>query len=159
MFLSGAPLCSYNATISKVISLSHTCQQDFSKMIRCSAGGRDHLPCCARRGISSSCLPLCQAVHQASTGAGFWKCLPQIGKILTCFEEGVLQIPPPVRDFKAVSVGDGVVTLSWGLENSHDELQFDQFEVFYKKMKEGEVPATVLNANKVTKQNIIEMLL
>ena len=64
-----------------------------------------------------------------------------------------------MRDFKAVSVGDGVVTLSWGLEASHDELQFDQFEVFYKKMKEGEVPATVLNANKVTKQNIIEMLL
>lgn len=63
-----------------------------------------------------------------------------------------------MRDFKAVSVGDGVVTLSWGLEASHDELQFDQFEVFYKKMKEGEVTA-VLDANTVTKQNLIKVFL
>jgi hypothetical protein len=107
------------------------------------------LQCCARRGISDSCLPLCQAVHQASTGADFGKCLPQIGQIFTCFEEGVLQLPPPIRDFKAVSVEDGMVTLSWGLDASHDELHFEQFEVFYKKMEKGEVTATLFNTNQV----------
>ena len=63
-----------------------------------------------------------------------------------------------MRDFKAVSVGDGVVTLSWGLDAAHDELQFEQFEVFYKKIAEGEDTATMFNANKVSNQNLIKVI-
>ena len=66
-------------------------------MLRCGAGGRDHLPCCARRGVPSPCQPLCQAVHQASTGASFQACLPNIGQVVTCYEEGTISLPPPVK--------------------------------------------------------------
>jgi len=140
-------LCSFNANMSVVLNLSNTCRDDFSKLVRCTAAGRDHLSCCARRGISDSCLPLCQAVHQTSTGADFQKCLPQIGEIFICYEEGSVHLPPPVWDFKAVTVKNGMVVLSWASDSSQKEANLLQFEVFYKKMRKDEFATTVFDNN------------
>ena len=61
------PLCSYDASVTQVKALSGICADDMSKMIRCSAGGRDHLPCCARRGVPKQCQPLCQVSKHFSS--------------------------------------------------------------------------------------------
>ena len=47
--------------------------------------------------MPTPCQPLCQAVHQASTGASFQACLPNIGQVVTCYEEGTISLPPPVK--------------------------------------------------------------
>ena len=129
--IAGLPLCSYNANISDIEHLASDCADDFAKLVRCATGGRDHLSCCERRGVPQSCQPLCQAVHQVSSGADFVECLPNIGQIYTCYEEGTAQLPPPVRDLKALNVEDGKVFLAW---KSDDLLNTEQFEVFYKQV-------------------------
>merc|ERR1719167_612457 len=50
------PLCSYDANISEVKALARVCADEFSKVVRCAAGGRDHLPCCAQRVCLFVCL-------------------------------------------------------------------------------------------------------
>ena len=54
---------------------------------RCAAGGRDHTPCCNRRGVIPACISLCRGVLP-STPAGS-DCLSYAGNILQCFEEGM----------------------------------------------------------------------
>eukprot|EP00092_Neocalanus_flemingeri_P093803 GFUD01119242.1.p1 GENE.GFUD01119242.1~~GFUD01119242.1.p1 ORF type:complete len:1460 (+),score=180.34 GFUD01119242.1:219-4598(+) len=141
------PLCSYDANISEVKSLARLCADEFSKVVRCAAGGRDHLPCCARRGVPNNCQPLCQAVHQASTGADFLQCLPNIGQIITCYEEGTTKLPPPIKDFKAVSVQDGIVVLTWQVDDLNGTFNTAHFEVYYKLVEENSTGSTVFESD------------
>ena len=46
--LTGLPMCQYNVTMSVVSQLTSVCSDEFSKITKCAAGGRDHLPCCTR---------------------------------------------------------------------------------------------------------------
>lgn len=141
------PLCSYDANISTVRSLARVCADEFSKVVRCAAGGRDHLPCCARRGVPRNCQPLCQAVHQASTGADFLQCLPNIGQIIQCYEEGTAELPPPIKEFRAVSVQDGVVVLSWQIDDKNGTFNTAHFEVYYKIVEENSTGSTVFESD------------
>ena len=71
-------------------------------VLRCGAGGRDHLPCCARRGVPAPCQPLCQAVHQVSTGASFQACLPNIGQVTTLsYHKFIIPLSKPFRSSPA----------------------------------------------------------
>jgi len=147
MKLECLPLCSYNASISEVRSLARLCADEFPKVVRCAAGGRDHLPCCSRRGVPNNCQPLCQAVHQASTGADFLQCLPNIGQIITCYEEGTANLPPPIKDFKAVSVQDSTVVLTWQVDDGNGTFSTAQFEVYYKMIEENSTGSTVFESD------------
>ena len=60
-----------------------------------------------------------------------------------------MQLPSPVWGFKAVSVKDGMVVLSWSSKSSKEESNFVHFEVLYKKMGKDEVTATVFDENQV----------
>lgn len=142
------PLCTYDASLSQVQSLSSLCANDFSSLIRCAAGGRDHLPCCQKRGVPAQCQPLCQAVHQSSTGADFLSCLPSIGQVVLCFEEGTAQLPPPVRDFRAVSVQDGMVVLDWKFDDVNGTYNTTHFEVYYKVLALNSSSAPVFGSDK-----------
>ena len=144
-------MCSYDANISTVRSLARVCADEFSKVVRCAAGGRDHLPCCARRGVPRNCQPLCQAVHQASTGADFLQCLPNIGQIIQCYEEGTAELPPPIKEFRAVSVQDGVVVLSWQIDDKNGTFNTAHFEVYYKIVEENSTGSTVFESDQVRK--------
>lgn len=147
-------------------SLADVCKSEFSAVVRCGAGGRDHLPCCARRGVPAACQPLCQAVHQQSTGADFLQCLPNIGEVsckslfsyshcaelqvVTCWEEGSLALPAPVSRLRAVSVQDTAVVLDW--QPGHDpsnQTIVTQFEVYYKLVGDNSSSAGVFEADKV----------
>ena len=126
------------------------CGEDMSKVMRCLVGGRDHLPCCERRGVPQSCQPLCQAVHQKSTGAEFSKCLPFLGQVFTCLEEGTIDLPPPVRGLRAVEVADGKVVLSWRSDDTDVTFNTTHFEVYYKKLDDNSTGGTVFSSDNVS---------
>jgi len=153
-----ASLCSYNVKMSEVSRLGPDCAEEMSKVLRCAVGGRDHLPCCTQRGVPKSCQPLCQAVHQRSTGADFNSCLPVIGQVLTCLEEGPLQLPAPVKDLRAVEAEDGRVVVAWRSGSTN----VSHWEVYYKKMEgtanDGTVFASDKQLNATTERAEVENL-
>ena len=152
----GLSLCNYDARVSQVKALSELCASEFSKVVRCAAGGRDHLPCCARRGVPAQCQPLCQSVHQQSTGADYQQCLPNIGQIILCYEEGTISLPAPVKNLKAVSIADDSVILTW-LPGDQDQnkdparvfIPAVQFEVYYKKIGVNNTGSAVFESEQV----------
>ncbi|XP_026741674.1 Ig-like and fibronectin type-III domain-containing protein 2 isoform X2 [Trichoplusia ni] len=103
------PLCSYDAKMSDLRMLAPLCAQDFHKLLRCGAGGRNHESCCARRGVAAACRGVCAG----ALGGGVNSCVPYIGNIVQCFEEGTGLLPGPPRELHAL-VSSGRVTLEWG---------------------------------------------
>ena len=100
------PLCTFDLDTASLANLTEQCSDQLDRVVRCGAGGRDHLQCCRRRAVPGSCQPLCQAVHQAHTGADFLQCRDQVQLIFTCYEEGTVSLPPPVTDLFAARVED-----------------------------------------------------
>jgi hypothetical protein len=82
------PLCSYNANMSDIKALAGVCANELHKLLRCGAGGRNHGGCCSRRGVPSTCLSICSGVIVDSLIATATACIPFIGNIVQCFEEG-----------------------------------------------------------------------
>lgn len=83
------PLCTYDASMSDIRALAFACASEFHNLLRCAAGGRDHSACCTRRGVSESCLDICSARVPDSLLSMAENCLPYIGNIVQCFEEGI----------------------------------------------------------------------
>ena len=103
-------LCTFDLDTASLANLTAVCSHQLDRVVRCGAGGRDHLQCCRRRAVPSSCLPLCQAVHQAHTGAEFLQCDQHVQQIFTCYEEGTASLPPPITDLFAARVEDNGVS-------------------------------------------------
>ena len=100
------PLCTFDVDTASLANLTALCSDQLDRVVRCGAGGRDHLQCCRRRAVPTSCQPLCQAVHQAHTGADFLQCEDHVETIFTCYEEGTVSLPPPIMDLFAARVED-----------------------------------------------------
>ena len=100
--------------------------------------------------MPKSCQPLCQAVHQSSTGADFTKCLPYIGQVYTCLEEGTAELPPPVSRLRAVNVTDSAVVLTWKAEDSNGTFATSHFEVYYRKIDLNSTDGTVFTSDNVS---------
>lgn len=84
------PLCDYSAKMSDLRLLTQTCTKDFPKLLRCGAGGRNHLECCERRGIPQACLGFCTGHVPDELFVTAAACLPYIGNVIQCFEEGTI---------------------------------------------------------------------
>ena len=82
------PLCSYNANMSDIRTLAGVCVSELNKLLQCGAGGRNHGNCCARRGVPNACLSVCSGVIVESLIVTAGTCIPFIGNIVQCFEEG-----------------------------------------------------------------------
>lgn len=82
------PLCSYDANMTDIKALAGICGQEFHKLLRCGAGGRNHGACCSRRGVPPACLSICSGVMTDSLLVTATTCIPFIGNIALCFEEG-----------------------------------------------------------------------
>ncbi|XP_065358816.1 Ig-like and fibronectin type-III domain-containing protein 2 isoform X1 [Calliphora vicina] len=117
-----APLCTYNIRLSDIEKLGPACRAQMSVIARCAAGGRDHTPCCVRRGVTSACMSLCRGVlpvhHTTSLSTGTTSnsttdCLSYAGNILQCFEEGTGSIPGPAEDLHATLVTNNSISLVW----------------------------------------------
>jgi len=135
------PLCTYDASMADVRALALTCGGDFHKLIRCGAGGRDHAPCCARRGVPNNCLSLCSGVVQDSIAAAAASCVPYIGNIVQCFEEGTGLLPGPVDQLHATDITDNSISISW---QPPTDSNYSSFVIHYQKVENTTVVETAL---------------
>ncbi|XP_067642607.1 Ig-like and fibronectin type-III domain-containing protein 1 isoform X2 [Eurosta solidaginis] len=127
-----APLCSYNIKLSDIERLGAACRAQMPVIVRCAAGGRDHTPCCQRRGAPAACMSICRGVMPLAANGGGGKsgalssssysgnnsttssdCLSYAGNILQCIEEGTESIPGPAEDVHATSVTNTSISLAW----------------------------------------------
>jgi len=77
--------------MNDVRALAMLCAPEFHNLLRCAAGGRDHSTCCTRRGVADACVDLCAARVPDSLLVMADSCLPYIGNIVQCFEEGAFE--------------------------------------------------------------------
>lgn len=106
-------LCSYDASMDDIKSFAGVCKSEFHKLLRCGAGGRNHGACCTRRGVPPNCLSLCSGVIVDSLLVTATTCIPYIGNIALCFEEGTELLPGPISELHAAVVDDYTVMLEW----------------------------------------------
>lgn len=142
------PLCSYDAKMSDLRMLAPLCAQDFHKLLRCGAGGRNHEQCCAHRGVPKNCQGVCAGAY---TG-GVNTCVPYIGNIVQCFEEGTGLLPGPPRELHAIissqqkNAGDGasdggvsgVLYLDWA--PPQDGANATSYVLFWQKIDNNTQP-------------------
>ncbi|XP_035443696.1 Ig-like and fibronectin type-III domain-containing protein 1 isoform X2 [Spodoptera frugiperda] len=127
------PLCSYDAKMSDLRMLAPLCAQDFHKLLRCGAGGRNHEQCCARRGVPSSCRGVCAGAYSGGVNS----CVPYIGNIVQCFEEGTGLLPGPPRELHAL-VNSNSVFLDWS--TPQDGANATSYVVYWQKIDNNSQP-------------------
>ncbi|KAI4456937.1 fibronectin type [Holotrichia oblita] len=64
-------------------------------------------------GVPPACLSLCTGVIVDSLLVTATTCIPYIGNIVLCYEEGTELLPGPVNDLQAEVVDDTSVYLEW----------------------------------------------
>lgn len=138
------PLCSYDIRMSDLQTLGSVCLASLGNVVRCGAGGRDHTPCCNRRGVSKKCLPICKGVMTQPS-----ECLSYAGNIIQCLEEGTGNIPGPIENLHATSVTNTSISLSWSaFQNDTDNRQYQadkkDFLVQYGKVDNMTMYETVI---------------
>lgn len=84
--------------MSDIKLLAGVCGGEFHKILRCGAGGRNHASCCSRRGVPGPCLSLCNGVIVDSLLVTATTCVPYIGNIALCFEEGKFSFSTWLRE-------------------------------------------------------------
>lgn len=82
------PLCNFHARLSDVKELVPVCLDDMHKMLRCGAGGRNHVPCCVARQVHKPCLELCAGIISEASTAVASSCIADLISIVECMEEG-----------------------------------------------------------------------
>ena len=50
------PLCTFDLDTASLANLTAVCSQQLDRVVRCGAGGRDHLQCCRRRAVPTASL-------------------------------------------------------------------------------------------------------
>lgn len=135
------PLCSYNANMSDIKALAGVCGGELHKLLRCGAGGRNHGSCCAHRGVPNTCLSVCSGVILDSLIATTTSCIPFIGNIVQCFEEGTGLLPGPVSELHATAVTNTSITLQW--EAPTDGSNVTDYEVHYQQLDNTSMHETI----------------
>ncbi|XP_069163347.1 Ig-like and fibronectin type-III domain-containing protein 2 [Procambarus clarkii] len=140
------PLCDYNARMSHVRALVVTCTNELTSLLRCAVGGRNHMPCCQRRGVPNACSALCSGSFN-SNNATPTVCMPYIGNIMMCLEEGVDLLPAPVSRLHATKVGAGQVTLIWQAPDNGPNVT--QYQLHYQSVDKHSASKAVFALNNV----------
>ncbi|XP_023310369.1 Ig-like and fibronectin type-III domain-containing protein 1 isoform X2 [Anoplophora glabripennis] len=136
------PLCSYDAKMTDIKLLAGVCGGEFHKILRCGAGGRNHGTCCSRRGVPPNCLSLCSGVILDSLLVTATTCVPYIGNIAQCFEEGTGNLPGPVSALHGVVVDEHSILLEWNPpENSTN---VTDYVIHYQKVDNTSMHETLL---------------
>ncbi|XP_074604604.1 Ig-like and fibronectin type-III domain-containing protein 2 isoform X2 [Brevipalpus obovatus] len=110
-----APLCSYHVRVNEVMGLGPLCVDSLtaSIIVRCTVGGRDHKPCCERRGVSPECLALCSGTIDGTPFQVGTRCGPEGPNILLCVKEGAETLPGMPWDLHAFKVTKNSIYVRW----------------------------------------------
>ena len=87
--------CNYLCSSQDIFTTTrNTCMNDYSNMMDCMVGGRDHMPCCLDAGIPAACTPLCRGDHpvEGDTIKTVFSCLEYSAPILSCIVQGTSKI-------------------------------------------------------------------
>lgn len=126
------PLCSYRVKVTDVLQRASACAQNLPTLVRCGAGGRNHIPCCRRRGVTDGCLNICAGLVESSPYVVAARCADDLGKILQCMEEGSGLLPGMPVDFHATLVTKDTMHLEWEPAPEDVNMTID-FQVRYGK--------------------------
>ena len=74
---------------------------------------------------------------------------------MMCLEEGVADLPPPIKDFHATFVDDKRATFVW----DPVEAKIDQYEVYYKKLENNTSPASAFEHDAVSIRHLMSCLI
>ncbi|CAH1112848.1 unnamed protein product [Psylliodes chrysocephalus] len=140
------PLCSYDASMTDIKALASVCSADFQRILKCAAGGRNHATCCHRRGVPSGCLPICNGVMLSSFSSSSTSCVPYIGNIAQCFEEGAEKLPGPVSALHGVVVDEHTILLEWNAPDNSTNIT--DYVINYQKVDNTSMYETVSKLDK-----------
>ncbi|XP_050504317.1 Ig-like and fibronectin type-III domain-containing protein 2 isoform X1 [Diabrotica virgifera virgifera] len=135
------PLCSFNANMTDLKALASVCKGDYEKILKCAAGGRNHATCCHRRGVPSGCLPVCNGVLLHQFASATTSCVPYIGNIAQCFEEGAGKLPGPISGLHAVIIDGHSILLEWNVPDNSTNVT--DYVVYYQKVDNTSMYETV----------------
>lgn len=79
------------------------CALDLPKLLKCGSDGKNHVPCCKRRGLPDVCLDFCLGVIPPSLDTEHLQCLNRSLEIIMCYEEGINILPGPPTAVSAIS--------------------------------------------------------
>lgn len=127
------PLCSYRVKVTDVLTRSSLCAQNLPTLVRCGAGGRNHIPCCRRRGVSDGCLNICAGLVDSSPYVVAARCSDDLAKILQCMEEGSGLLPGMPVDLHASLVTKDTIHLEWQSALEDTNVTSIAFQVRYGK--------------------------
>lgn len=93
-------------------------------------------------------MPLCSGVVVDSLIATATRCIPYIGNIVQCFEEGTGLLPGPVGSLQARDVTDSSVTLSW--EPPVESNNASEYIVHFSKVENSTTPTPLFPLSRVS---------
>lgn len=146
-------LCSYDIKMSDLQSLGHECLSSVGAIVRCASGGRDHRPCCSRRGVSKKCLANCKGILTDPT-----ECISYAGNIIQCFEEGNDVLPGAVENLQARIIDATSIYLSWQA-NQNDSAISREYLVQYGRVDNMTMYETILKLENETSTKDTEITL
>lgn len=138
--------------MSDIKLLAGVCGAEFHKLLRCGAGGRNHGACCTRRGVPPACLSLCSGVIVDSLLVTATTCVPYIGNIAQCFEEGTGLLPGPVSELHSTVVDEHSVLLEW--EPPGEGVNVSDYVVHYQKVDNTSMHETLLKLDHVSTMRV-----
>lgn len=152
------PLCDYHLKMKDLFKLSLFCAEPKTarSILRCLAGGRDHRPCCERRGIDSDCFDLCNGMITFSSRDVAAKCSKYDGKIFQCMAEGADTLPGMPLLLHASNITSTSIGIAWN--KSLDELPVTDpitYQIRYSPMPPNQtIPPHPFDDKYSTKLNV-----
>lgn len=91
------------------------CENDFPRIVRCMADGRNHLPCCEQKKIPDLCQDMCVGEYTPFTNfvRSRVSCVAYTVPALKCILEGVQNIPGPPDEVEVEAVDEHSLRVSW----------------------------------------------
>ncbi|KAF7493386.1 Ig-like and fibronectin type-III domain-containing protein 2 [Sarcoptes scabiei] len=155
------PLCNYHLKMKDLFKLSLFCAEPKTarSILRCLAGGRDHRPCCERRGIDPECFDLCNGMITFTSRDVAAKCSKYDGKIFQCMAEGADTLPGMPTSLHATNLTSNSISVAWN-KSSDDTVRNNiveqiNYQILYSPLESNQtIPPHPFDDKYSTKLNV-----